>query len=348
MEIKNQVPSRPRKKITAWQWAFLALLVGCTVWILSTDHKQAKPQESRGKIFGTYYTMKYEYTEPLDSLILVELLKVDHSLSMFNQNSTIARVNRNETDLSDSLLSEVFTLAQEVSVQTSGAFDVTVAPLVNAWGFGFQNADSVSSSKIDSIMQFVGYEKVCLSNGHFVKQDERIMMDFSAIAKGYGVDRVARLFDSLDITDYMVEIGGEVVVKGKNPKGKAWTIEITRPTENEVVSDQNKILLSVSDIAMATSGNYRRFYIKDGKRYAHTIDSHSGYPVEHSLLSATVLADDCATADAFATSFMVMGTEATKAFLAAHAEMPVYLIYSGEQGELQIWCSPAMEKYIQL
>ena len=333
--------------MTAWQWAFLALLIGCTVWILASDRTKVQPQESRGKIFGTYYTMKYEHTSPLDSLILSELLNVDHSLSMFNPNSTIAQVNHNETNLSDSLLSEVFSLAQEVSVQTSGAFDVTVAPLVNAWGFGFKNADSVSTEKIDSIMQFVGYEKVCLSNGHFVKQDERMMMDFSAIAKGYGVDRVARLFDSLGIANYMVEIGGEVVVKGHNPKGKLWNIEITRPTENEVVSAQDKIILSVSDVAMATSGNYRRFYIKNGKRYAHTIDSHTGYPVEHSLLSATVLAEDCATADAFATAFMVMGTEKTQAFLDVHKELAVYLIYSGEQGALQTWFSPAMEQYIK-
>ena len=343
----NNSTARPRKKMTIWQWGFLALLIGCTVWILSTDRKQNSPQESRGKVFGTYYTMKYEYTESLDSLIMAELLKVDHSLSMFNKESQISRVNRNETDAADSLLSQVFLLSQQISVKTLGAFDVTVAPLVNAWGFGFENADSISSGKIDSILQFVGYEKVCLADGKFVKQDERMMMDFSAVAKGFGVDCVARLFDNLGIQNYMVEIGGEVVVKGKNPKGKLWTIEITRPTENEVVSAQKKILLEVSDIAMATSGNYRRFYVKDGKRYAHTIDGKSGYPVQHSLLSATVLADDCATADAYATSFMVMGVEKTQAFLENHPELSAYLIYSGDKGTLQTWTSPGMQRYVK-
>lgn len=338
---------RQKKKLTVWQWAFLALLVGCTAWILGGNGSRPLPQESRGNIFGTYYTIKYEYPEPLDSLILEELRGVDRSLSMFNPQSTIARINRNETVEADSNLAAVFALAQKISVRTSGAFDVTVAPLVNAWGFGLKNADSISTDRIDSLLQYVGYEKVRLEQGRIVKQDARTMMDFSAIAKGYGVDQVARLFNARGIKNYMVEIGGEVVVRGKNPRGKKWSIEVIRPTDNEVQSAEKKILLQLDSAAMATSGNYLRYYVKDGKRYAHTIDGRTGYPVQHSLLSATVVAADCATADAYATSFMVMGVEQTRRFLQAHPELSVYLIYSGEKGGLQTWFSPGMKKYLK-
>ena len=340
MEQKN------KKKLTIWQWGFLLLLIVSSVWIIKSNNDGHVSRESRGRIFGTYYLVKYENKESLDSLILKELRKVDSSLSMFNKKSTISRINRNEIDTVDALMADVFTLSQKISEATQGAFDVTVAPLVNAWGFGFKNADSISTAKIDSILQFVGYEKVRLEDGKLIKSDERLMMDFSAIAKGYGVDAVARLFDRHGIENYMVEVGGEVVVKGKNPKQNPWTIGIVKPVENEGQVEQTHTLVQAQDVAMATSGNYRRFYYKNGKRFAHTIDSHSGYPVQHSLLSATVLAKDCATADAYATAFMVMGLEKAQIFLKQHHELSAYLIYSGEKGELLTWASSGMEKYL--
>lgn len=337
---------KKKKKLNIWQWGFLLFLVVASVWVIKGNRESLVPRESRGKIFGTYYMMKYESREPMDSLILDELNKVDHSLSMFNKQSTVSRLNNNETDSVDALFTEVFSLSQKISASTAGAFDVTVAPLVNVWGFGFENADSVTATQIDSIMQFVGYDKVRIDGGKLVKADERLMMDFSAVAKGYGVDAIARLFDRKGIKNYMVEIGGEVIVKGKNPKNNPWTIGIVKPNENETEYAQTQTLIKAENIAMATSGNYRRFYYKDGKRYAHTIDSHTGYPVEHSLLSATVLTKDCATADAYATSFMVMGLDNVQAFLKKHPELCVYLIYSGENGELRTWASAGMDKYL--
>lgn len=338
---------KKKRKLNIWQLGFLLFLIVASVWIIIGHQNAQTPRESRGKIFGTYYMIKYEGKEELDSLILKELHKVDGSLSMFNKQSTVARINRNEIDTVDALFTNVFELSQDVSKATAGAFDVTVAPLVNAWGFGFKNADSISSMQIDSIMQFVGYEKVRIEDGRLVKSDARLMMDFSAIAKGYGVDVVARLLDRKGVKNYMVEIGGEVVVKGKNAKRKPWTIGIVKPNEDDTQTAQTQTLIKAENVAMATSGNYRRFYYKDGKRYAHTINSHTGYPVEHSLLSATVLAKDCATADAYATAFMVMGVENVQDFLKSHPELSVYLIYSDDKGELLTWASSGMEAYLK-
>ena len=335
------------KKLSVWQILFLVFLIVGTGWILFGNRDKLSFRESSGKIFGTYYKVKYEHTDAVDSLILYKLREVDQSLSMFNSESVITKINSNLDNHADSLLTNVFLLSNEISKQTSGAFDVTVAPLVNAWGFGFKNADTVSTEQVDSIMNFVGYDKVSIKDGVIVKSDPRIMMDFSAVAKGYGVDCVARLFDSLGVKNYLVEIGGEIVVKGQNPRGKKWTIEVTRPQENQDKTVHSKILLDVTDMAMATSGNYRRFYYKNGKRYAHTIDSHTGYPVQHSLLSATVLAKDCATADAYATAFMVMGVEKTQEFLSAHPELSAYLIFSGENDSLSTWASPGMAGYMK-
>ena len=336
-----------KKRLSIWQWGFLLFLIVGSVWIIKGNRASMTPHETKGKIFGTYYLVKYESKDMLDSLILDELRKVDMSLSMFNKNSTLAHLNSNETDTVDAMFADVFHLAQQISKETAGAFDVTVAPLVNVWGFGFKNAGNVSSVQIDSIMQFVGYEKVRLEANRLTKKDPRMMMDFSAIAKGYGVDVVARMLDRKGVKNYMVEIGGEVIVKGKNPKQKSWTIGIVKPNENDTEMAQTQTLIKAENIAMATSGNYRRFYYKDGKRYAHTIDSHTGYPVEHSLLSATVLAPDCATADAYATAFMVMGLDQAQRFMQQHPELSVYFIYSDEKGELLTWSSPAMESYLK-
>ena len=349
--MKDESVPVQRKRMGLLQWFFLAFLIVGTVWILG--RRQSSPgtfQVTSGKIFGTYYTVKYEHDQPLDSLILQELEKVDRSLSMFNAQSTISQINDNVTHRVDSSLAYVFALSQKISAETEGDFDVTVAPLVNTWGFGFKNADKISSAVIDSLRGFVGYQLVDLQGDSIVKKDPRVMMDFSAIAKGYGVDRVAELLNRHSIANYMVEIGGEVVVKGSNPKGKDWLIEITRPHEQGMemaATDDSKILLEVKNIAMATSGNYRRFYLKDGKKYAHTINGHTGYPVLHSLLSATVLSHDCATADAYATSFMVMGLDKSKAFLERHPELLAYFIYADSVGNLDVWHSPQMEQYIK-
>ena len=256
-------------------------------------------------------------------------MKVDGEFSMFNPQSTVARINSGDSTVERSeMFNEIYQLAQTVSKETDGAFDITVAPLVNAWGFGFKHEQLPTPEQVDSLLQL------------------RNQMDFSAIAKGYGCDVVARLLESHGIHNYMVEIGGEVVVSGKNAKGDDWHIGITKPTEDSLnVQGEMQTVLSITDHAMATSGNYRNFYYQGGRKYAHTIDPRTGYPVQHSLLSATVLAENCATADAYATSFMVLGVEGAKAVLARHPELMAYLIYTDEKGQLTTWGSPALSDY---
>ena len=273
-----------------------------------------------------------------------ELKKVDQSLSMFNEQSVISKINTGKSTATDALFDEVFQMAQQVSTETDGAFDITVAPLVNLWGFGFKQGTMPTKENVDSILHFIGYQSVILKNGHIKKNDPRTTLDCSAIAKGYGCDRVARYLQAEGVTNYMVEIGGEVVTRGNSPKRVPWKIGVTKPTDDSLNTNQElQTVLNVTDKAMATSGNYRRFYYKGGRKYAHTIDPKTGYPVEHSLLSATVLADRCAIADAYATSFMVMGLDKAKTVLAKHPELAGYFIYTDKQGNLAIWASPGMK-----
>lgn len=206
---------------------------------------------------------------------------------------------------------------------------------------------------MDSLRKVVGYTKVNETDGKngqtaISKSDNRLMLDCGAIAKGYGSDVIARLLRRHGIKNFMVEIGGEIVTSGVNEKQVAWKIGVTKPTEDSLSTNQEiQTILNVTDKAMATSGNYRNFYYKDGKRFAHTIDPRTGYPVQHNILSATVLADNCATADAYATSFMVMGLEKAKEVLDRHPELMAYLIYSDEQDNNAVWFSPSLRDKIQ-
>ena len=328
-----------------WQLPFLVLLIVGTVIIL---RKQPPFHTDQGFVFGTVYKVTYQHNDNLKNGIEKELKKVDLALSPFNPQSTITAINNNQEITPDSLFLEVFCKAQAISKHTQGAFDITVAPLVNTWGFGFKHSIEPTPATIDSIQQFVGYQKVHVDENHqIVKEDNRLMLTGSAIAKGYGVDRVAKYLDLQGVKNYMVEIGGEVVVKGKNPKMELWRIGINKPIEDSLsINQELETVLALSDVGMATSGNYRNFYYKGGKKYAHTIDPRSGYPVQHSILSATVLAKDCATADAYATAFMVMGKDKVEEFCENHPELEAYLICAGEGESYEIFHTPGMKKYI--
>ena len=304
-----------------WQLPFLVVLIVGTVLIL---RKQAPYQTDQGIVFGTIYKITYQSEENLKDEIEAELKKVDNSLSPFNKASVITHINENTDLTADSLFTEVFLLAKQISQETHGAFDITVAPLVNAWGFGFKNAAQVDSIMIDSLHQFVGIDKVELIDGKVVKKDPRLMLDCSAIAKGYGVDCVARLLDSKGIRNYMIDIGGELVMKGENPKMETWSIGVNKPIDDSLsVNQEIQAVLKLTNVGLATSGNYRNFYYKGGKKYAHTIDPRTGYPIQHNILSATVVAPDCATADAYATSFMVLGLDSAKQICNAHPELRI-------------------------
>ena len=332
------------KKKLIWQLPFLLLLVIGTVVILK---KQPPFRTNEGMVFGTVYKITYQHADDLQNDIKEALMEVDNSLSPYNPNSIITRINQNQDTLLNEHFIHVFQLAQQISTETDGAFDITVAPLVNAWGFGFKHSIEIAPEVIDSLCSFTGYQKIKLENGKIVKQDERTMLDCSAIAKGYGVDRVAHLLDKKGVKHYMVDIGGEVMLKGKNPRMKTWRIGINKPIEDSLsINQELQTILEVTDVGMATSGNYRKFYYKDGKRYAHTIDPRLGKPVQHNILSATVIAKDCTTADAYATAFMVMGLEEAKAFCAEHPELNAYFICDGEGENYKIYATPGMEKWM--
>ena len=323
-----------------WQLPFLLFLIIATVFIIRRHQPHQAPfQHSDGMVFGTVWHATYQCDSLLSHSIMEELARVDASLSMFNPHSTVSRINSGESEETDSLFRMVFTQAQQISEATGGCFDVTVAPLVNAWGFGFKKGTLPDSAQVDSLLQFVGWEKVTLDDNLLHKEDPRMVLDFSAIAKGFGVDQVAGLMHRKGIANFMIEIGGEIVVSGHNPKGEKWSIGVNKPVEDSTSTNQEvETILHLTDCAMATSGNYRNFYVSpDGRKLSHTIDPHSGFPVQHSILSSTVVAPTCSMADAFATSFMVMGLDEAKKVLSQHPELKALFIYSDENKELQIW-----------
>ena len=335
-----------RKKKLIWQLPFLTLLIVGTILIIR--QQQATPyQKNSGLIFGTTYNITYQHDDDLHKEILDKLKEVDATLSMFNEKSVIARVNSNQRPELTPMFLEVFLEAQKISEETNGAFDITVGPLVNAWGFGFKNEQMPDKHAVDSLMALVGYKKVKTDGKKIIKKDPRITLDCSAIAKGYGVDVVARLLDEEGVKNYLVEIGGEVVTKGISEKRLPWKIGVTKPTDDALSeSGELQTILNVTDKAMATSGNYRNFYYKGKRKYAHTIDPKTGYPVQHSILSATVLTDRCVRADAYATAFMVMGMEKAKKVLEKNPDLMVYFIYD-KNGQLDVWYSPSLKEKIQ-
>ena len=339
------------KKHLFWQIPFLLFLVIGTI-IIIRQQRSIPYQHDEGFIFGTVYHITYqsernyqkEYIENVG-----ELNWVNNEFSMFDKNSTVSRINANNpsVNISDRFLS-VYLLAQEISRETDGAFDITVAPLVNAWGFGFKSQKLPEKKQVDSLLQFIGMDKFRITpDRSYEKSDPRVMLDFSAIAKGYGADVVAQFLKTKGIKNFMVEIGGEVVASGISEKKTPWRIGITKPADDpNNTNTQLQAILNVTDMALATSGNYRNFYYKGGRKYAHTIDPRTGYPVQHSILSATVLADQCAKADAYATSFMVLGFEKAKKVLKKHPELMAYIIYSDAKGNKAVWHSPSLKEKI--
>lgn len=334
------------KKKLLWQSAFLLFLIVGT-FIIVRQQRLAPYQKDTGFIFGTVYNIIYQNDDNLKQDIEAELKRVDFSLSPFNKQSIISKINRNENVKTDKMFTDVFILAQSISKETDGAFDITVAPLVNAWGFGFKNGTKPTPHAIDSLKQIVGYEKISLTNETVRKKDSRMMLDCSAIAKGYACDVIASFLRKKGIENFMVEIGGEIVTRGINSERLPWKIGVTKPVDDTLDTKQElQTVLNVTNKAMATSGNYRNFYYKNGKKYAHTIDPKTGQPVQHNILSATVLADNCATADAYATAFMVMGLDKAKTVLEKHPELMAYFIYSDEKGNNAVWYSPSLREKI--
>ncbi|MEA4917134.1 FAD:protein FMN transferase [Proteiniphilum sp.] len=332
------------------KYQYNSLLLLLFVFILSCNQGSKEKyiyHHDQGEIFTTGYDIKYAYNRSLKEEIVAELNKFDMSLNPFKENSIISKVNRNEPVKLDSFFLKVFHRAEEISRTTDGNFDITVSPLINAWGFGFQNMDSITPQIIDSLKSFVGYEKISIdATGNIIKADPRVQINTSAIAKGYACDVIANLLEGYGITNYMVAIGGEIAAKGRNNKGACWHIEVTKPVDDATgMLSYRQTVLSLCDKSIATSGNYRNYYIKDGKKYAHTIDPISGYPSQLDILGATVIADDCMTADAYATAFMVMGLKKSIETAKKLAGIHYYFIYEKNDGSFGVEYSDGFEQF---
>ena len=303
-------------------------LAALLIWGID-DKPKAKYFHNEGKVFGTYYNVRYEATENLESALKSAFQDFDNSLSMFNPHSILSAINANRDTMTNEAFETMWAEAERVYALSGGAFDITVAPLVKAFGFGNKSDQyaAISQQTIDSIRQFVGFEKVRLENHHVVKADPRVQLDGGAVAKGQACDMIAAVLREKGCENYLVDIGGEVVAHGVNDKGQPWHIGITKPNlNNEGAQSELQDILAVTDVCMATSGNYRNYYYDGDERRSHTIDPRTGWPVQHSVLSATVVSSTCMRADALATACMVLGADDALDMIARAGNAACYLL----------------------
>jgi FAD:protein FMN transferase len=332
------------------------LLTGFLLFVfLTSGCRDKKPvfANFNGLAQGTTYSIVYDNKKNIDPAELRQkvekiLSDFDMSLSLYKDSSIISRINRNESAVPDSFFTEVFRKSALISKMTDGAFDITVGPLVRAWGFGPEAHKTFTESKRDSLLKLIGMDKVSLVKGRLVKTDPRVCLDVNAIAQGYSVDVICRYFDNLGIKNYLVEIGGEVRAKGKKA-GNLWKIGIDKPVDNNMSPGETlQIIIKITDKAIATSGNYRKFYVENGVKYSHHVDPRTGYTTKNTLLSISIIADECAMADGVATGCLVMGKERAIEFLDAHPEFEAFMVYSDEKGNFLTWTSEKLKDYLSL
>ncbi|MFW6043893.1 MAG: FAD:protein FMN transferase [Marinilabiliaceae bacterium] len=307
--------------------------------------------KNEGGIFGTSYHIIYQSPDGKDlhADLKAALDSVNRSLSTYDSTSVISQFNKSSRGtIMDDHFRTVFFTAQKVTEKTEGAFDMTVAPLVNAWGFGFTGQEKVARDKTDSLKSLVGMDQIEIQDDSLIKHKPGIMLDASAIAKGYGSDVAAKVLERNGCERYMVEIGGEVVTKGKNSRNGPWRLGIDRPIDDPTASKRElELVVELSGQALATSGNYRQFYVDEetGKKYSHTIDPSTGRPVDHTLLSASVVAPSCMLADAYATAFMVMGHQKSLEIIKKHPELEGCFIFDSKDGMKVEW-TEGFEQYV--
>lgn len=329
--------------------AFLLPLFACIQNNTATTAKLEK-YIINGEAQGTYYVITYydSLNRKLDFSIDSLLHVFDRSASNYLDSSIISKVNNNIPVQLDPVFIGNFELAENVSKMTNGAFDITVRPLVELWGFGKKSVGDVTDNQVDSVMQFIGFNKVRLVNGMIEKEDPRLQLDFNAIAQGYSVDVVSNFLKSKGIMNHLIDIGGEIFASGTKPDTVLWQVGVERPKDNEAYGEALTAIINLENKGLATSGNYRKFYEKDGVKYAHTINPKTGYPVQSTLLSATVIADNAAFADAMATAFMVIGLDSAKVILSAHPEVDAFLIYSDMNGNYQFYHTSGLDKSLKM
>lgn len=313
-------------------------------------YSQQEPVKFGGNAQGSTYHITYFDKKNRNFQLQIEkiLQDFDRSVSTYLPTSIISKINSNQKDvIVDKYFIACFNKAKEVWKNTDGAFDPTVYPLVNAWGFGPGKKLKIEKPIIDSIIKFVGFDLIELKGNKIIKKDPRVALDFNAFAQGYSVDVVSEFLNSKGINSYIVEIGGEVYAKGKKLNGDNWTIGIEKPIDNKESTNPLKAIVKLENLAVSTSGNYRRFVIEDGIKYSHHIDPKTGYPTKNNLLSASIFAKECISSDANATGVLVMGLEKAKEFLQVHPELQAYLIYSDDQGNYQIFETPGLKSIVR-
>jgi thiamine biosynthesis lipoprotein len=326
------------------------ILIGLVI-ISACQTKENKLIIIDGEAQGTTWHISYISNDGLNHKQAIDsiLKDIDLSLSTYVPNSIISRINNNEPDvLVDSYFTDVFNKSLEVSQKTDGLFDVTIGPLVNAWGFGFSKRALIDSSSIDSILQFVDYKMLRIKGDKLIKDKQEIKLDFNAIAQGYSVDVLALYLEKNGVKNYLVELGGELIAKGKKNTEK-WKVGIEQPLQNTSSERKLEAIIELNNRALCTSGNYRKFYEENGNRYAHILDPRTGFPARQKILSASVLADDAMTADAYATTFMVMGLEQSKQFLEENKDLnlEVFFIYD-ENNTWKTYTSESLKNRIKL
>lgn len=330
--------------------ALIAMAIAAILlFFFEDEHKKPVYFHNEGHVFGTYYNIRYEATTDLEDSIQAALTAFDNSLSMFNPHSVLSAVNANRDTTTDAAFETMWSEAEKVYALSGGAFDITVAPLVNAFGFGRKSDQfaAISNQTVDSLREFVGFEKVKLVDHKVVKSDPRVMIDAGAVAKGQACDMIAQVLQRQQCTNYLVDIGGEVVCHGVNDRGEKWRIGITKPNlNNEGAQEDLQEVLVLDNIAMATSGNYRNYYYDGDVRRSHTIDPRTGWPVQHSILSATVVSSSCMRADALATACMVLGAEEALQMIARAEDAACYLIVAQEDS-LNVITSPKWDEIIK-
>ncbi len=319
--------------------------------LYSCKDRKAVIESFSGFTQGTTYSIVYDNNkdispEELKPNVEKILHDFDMSLSIYQDSSIISKLNRNEFAIPDSFFLDVFEKSRVIYEITGGAFDITVGPLVLAWGFGPDAHKNFSEDKRDSLMRLVGMDKVSIRNSRLIKSDPGIYLDVNAIAQGYSVDVVSRYLNSLGFQNYLVEIGGEVRATGTKA-GAHWRIGIDKPVDNNLSPGKTlQAIIKISDKSLATSGNYRKFFVEDGVKYSHTIDPRTGYPVKNRLLSATIIADECIMADGIATACMVMGTDDAIEFIKNNPQYSAYFVFSDEDGNFKTWASENLKEYI--
>lgn len=315
---------------------------------------KSDPKENRTVIDGfaqggTYHIVlkgtgydRESLKREIDSLFSV----IDYSMSLYNPESLLSRLNRNETDSVDQFITRCIEQAEQISRESDGAYDVTIKPLTAAYGFA---EDSTSEApNVDSLLQLVGYEKIAIRDGRLTKQNSNMQIDLNSLAQGATVDFIASWLDTKGFENYIIEMGGEIFCRGTNPNDTPWHVGIDRPIEGNLTPGANlQVIIEVSGQGLATSGNYRKYYTTDdGRKIVHTIDARTGEPVISNLLSATVVAPTATLADAYGTLFMILGLDRSKEFLSTHPDLQAYLIYSDDTGNLKTYVTPGLAAMI--